>query len=881
MRSDINGAFDEMVEALEENEDMVECKECFDLFPKADCEKSAVGFVCPTCKGRKVMPTRPAFEDPFDCYTQDFPEVSDYDPDSVVEYEVEPSLGDALDDLIKDEYDAIDGYEVADEKIQHAAIDADQKDEILDTLDHIKEEEEEHIDELKELCPECGDPEKEDTEDTKENLTESAGEPKVYYIYADDGYTEDLGYMEAMSIDEVIREAETRYGSEFHPEDLYVEEAEPESLADLVPSDFIIPPKHFKFNEALTEAETPDLPEEESEEESEEDENEEVSDLESAYDAALEVANDKGVGQVFGYATEEDESFVAIDIFDVDDAEAVEDDLRAVYDNVKYAYVAYPEKKLDEVLHEGLFDIVAQKKLEKICPNGFKIVSLPREAGPADGKAVPNMATGMKLAKAASKQVPTATWGIMISDKDRENLKNSDTTPENIKDVFAKSNWVVARFKNGKELENQISDILKNYKDIAKKNAKVDKLMGQADAGQTRADREQARTDARAQRERDKQDAEQARADAAAASERERAELAAGDGETDTVTTPTDTTATNTELGTAGDTTETGTTTETETDTTETDAPAETETEAPAEEAPEAPAAEPAEDTQKADQAKRIKDGFKTLGKDLSDEAVEKLRAILFAESYHGPLTEAVDPADFAGTWRNNLLFAYKAEDPSGANGFAVAFPKESGIRGYAAITADIAAGKYTEDSAKAYEEQIKSFTGNLNLTPNSEGVTIDQWSEKCNAYFKAAEDLLKPATEAEAAAATSEATPDASGDTSEAPAPKAGKVSAQKMSQMRANQKKIYNAIVSDPELKDLAAKLYVDGTNKAGKKVKKATPELKALRKAIFGESFDAEVNEELQTEAEAVKSIKNTAALLQDTAKSMQNMTAAMKD
>jgi bacterioferritin (cytochrome b1) len=878
MRSDINSAFDEMVEALEENEDMVECKECFDLFPKAECEKSAVGFVCPTCKGRKVMPTRPAFEDPFDCYTQDFPEVSDYDPDSVVEYEVEPSLGDALDDLIKDEYDAINGYEVADEKIQHTPIPEKDKDEILDTLDHIKEEEEEHIDELKDLCPEC-EPEK---EDTKENLTESAGEPKIYYIYADDLYVDDLGYMEAMDKDEVIREAEIRYGRKYHPEDLYVEEAEPDSLADLVPSDFIIPPKHFKFNEALTEAETPDLPEEESEE----NENEEVSDLESAYDAALEVANDKGVGQVFGYATEEDESFVAIDLFDVDDAEAVEDDLRAVYDNVKYAFVAYPEKKLDEVLHEGLFDIVAQKKLEKICPNGFKIVSLPRGAGAADGKAVPNMANGMKLAKAASKQVPTATWGIMISDKDRENLKNSDTTPENIKDVFAKSNWVVARFKNGKELENQISDILKNYKDIAKKNAKVDKLMGQADAGQTRAGKEQAKADARAQREREKQDAAQARADAAEQSDRERAELAAGDGETDTVTTPTDTTATSADLGSAGDTTTettTETTSETETETTDTTETDTTETPGTTEtpETPETPAAEPAEDTKKADQAKRIKDGFKTLGKDLSDEAVEKLRAILFAESYHSSLTEAMDPADFAGTWRSNLLFVYKAEDTSGANGFAVAFPKESGIRGYAAIAAEIAAGKYTDDSAKAYEEEINKFKNNLSLTPNTEGVTIDQWSEKCNAYFKAAEDLLKPATAPEAAAATPEATPEASGDTPEAPAAKAGKMSTQQMSQMRANQKKIYNAIVSDPELKDLAAKLYVDGTNKAGKKVKKATPELKALRKAIFGESFDAEVNEELQSEAEAVKSIKNTAALLQDTAKSMQNMTAAMKD
>lgn len=365
MNKEFNG-FDEMVEALEENEDMVECKECFDLFPKAECERAEVGYICPTCKGLRTAPTQARFVDPYDSYTQDFPEVTDYDPDSVVEYEKEPGLGDALDDLIKDEYEAIEGYEVADETVQHADIDEDEKDEILDTLDHIKEEEEEHIDELKELCPECGEPEK---EDTQENLTESASEPKIYYIYVDDGlYTDDLGYMEAMDKDEVIREAEVRYSDRFHPEDLYVEEAEPESLVDLVPSDFIIPPKHFKFTEALTEAEpekleeaaddeeaeVEEIPEEESpEEKSEENENEEVSDLDSAYEAALEIANEKGVGQVFGYATTEDESFVAIDLFDVDDAEAVEEDLRAVYDNVKYAFVAYPKSELEEKLIES------------------------------------------------------------------------------------------------------------------------------------------------------------------------------------------------------------------------------------------------------------------------------------------------------------------------------------------------------------------------------------------------------------------------------------------------------------------------------------------------------------------------------------------------
>ena len=40
---------DNLVETMEENEDMVECKECFDLFPKADCVKLDIGYICPTC----------------------------------------------------------------------------------------------------------------------------------------------------------------------------------------------------------------------------------------------------------------------------------------------------------------------------------------------------------------------------------------------------------------------------------------------------------------------------------------------------------------------------------------------------------------------------------------------------------------------------------------------------------------------------------------------------------------------------------------------------------------------------------------------------------------------------------------------------------------
>lgn len=41
--------FDALVEELEENEDMVECKECFDLVAKESCTKGAHGYVCEKC----------------------------------------------------------------------------------------------------------------------------------------------------------------------------------------------------------------------------------------------------------------------------------------------------------------------------------------------------------------------------------------------------------------------------------------------------------------------------------------------------------------------------------------------------------------------------------------------------------------------------------------------------------------------------------------------------------------------------------------------------------------------------------------------------------------------------------------------------------------
>jgi hypothetical protein len=450
MNREFNG-FDDMVEALEENEDMVECKECFDLFPKAECERSEVGYVCPICKGLRTAPARARFVDPYDSYTQEFPEVKDYNPDSIVEYEKEPGLGDALADLIKDEYEAIDGYEVADETIQHADIDEDEKDEILDTLDHIKEEEEEHIDELKELCPEC---------DTKEEPTDESEEA-----------TEKLE--EAADDEEAAEEAE-------------VEE---------IPEE--------------------DIPEEEAED-SEENENEEVSDLDSAYEAALEIANESGVGQVFGYAKKETEEFVAIEPFEVDDPEAVEEDLMAVYDDVAYAYVAYPEKELEESLFENVQLNEANiftgedKHLNSLFTQGYEIRI--RDAGTNQITKTykeKSFAAAEKIATRASKAYPNMKIDLMGAPLKADHEKLGDAAQQLIRSKD--SDTVLAIYQNGKLGVDNVSKITKAVKNILKFEKTL--ARGSEAKAEKKAEKQAAKDQKLADKEAAKAAAEKAKAD--------------------------------------------------------------------------------------------------------------------------------------------------------------------------------------------------------------------------------------------------------------------------------------------------------------------------------------------------------------------------------
>lgn len=186
---------DELVETLEENEDTVECKECFDLFPKADCIKVDFGYVCPTCAEGGTVSEEDLFKMNFPEYEKmsvgndmipDEPmiptESSEEVPPAETEEEVDPipTPEDAVPFLVNDEEEAIAGYEKAAEVV--AESDLENKEEILDTIEHIKEEEEEHIEELTKLAEPTDeedseeDSDEEDSEDDPEVENEAAAE---------------------------------------------------------------------------------------------------------------------------------------------------------------------------------------------------------------------------------------------------------------------------------------------------------------------------------------------------------------------------------------------------------------------------------------------------------------------------------------------------------------------------------------------------------------------------------------------------------------------------------------------------------------------------------------------------------------------------------
>ena len=85
-------SMDNLVETLEENEDEVECKECFELFPKVDCVRVDIGYVCPTCSGHGVVSDSDIFKLDFPEYDK-FPVENEMIPvEPVAEVESDPEV---------------------------------------------------------------------------------------------------------------------------------------------------------------------------------------------------------------------------------------------------------------------------------------------------------------------------------------------------------------------------------------------------------------------------------------------------------------------------------------------------------------------------------------------------------------------------------------------------------------------------------------------------------------------------------------------------------------------------------------------------------------------------------------------------------------------
>ena len=209
---------DALVEKLEENEDIVECKECFELFPKADCIKLEVGYLCPHCYKIHCNDKECTEDEPValfdvadeDVFKVDFPEAEKFSfsdknemiPDEPTpEVENEPisepecvgpeceapveapvTKEETIDFLVKDEEEAIEGYEKAKVEIgTNPELDEQEKEKIFDTLEHIKGEEAEHIEELEDLVDEPEEPEVEEpieepeSEDESKVLVEGSG----------------------------------------------------------------------------------------------------------------------------------------------------------------------------------------------------------------------------------------------------------------------------------------------------------------------------------------------------------------------------------------------------------------------------------------------------------------------------------------------------------------------------------------------------------------------------------------------------------------------------------------------------------------------------------------------------------------------------------
>ena len=130
----VEESLDDLVEAMEENEDLVECKECFELFPKTDCTKIEVGYVCPHCCCSEKEPIEILVLPDEDLFKQDFPEYEKFkDEDDMISVEAEevevpteasePEVESKEEDKVEDSEDKLEEHV----NVENPAIESDQE----------------------------------------------------------------------------------------------------------------------------------------------------------------------------------------------------------------------------------------------------------------------------------------------------------------------------------------------------------------------------------------------------------------------------------------------------------------------------------------------------------------------------------------------------------------------------------------------------------------------------------------------------------------------------------------------------------------------------------------------------------------------------------
>lgn len=414
-------AKEQMVEDLEKNEDTVECKECFDLFPKADCIKKPFGYLCPSCQ--KLHPVaEPVIDNKtitFDLFDQEFPDVQDYDPGTTKDWGEEPTINDALDALVADEVEAIDGYSEVIDALEKGEIEAKNVDKLQATLDHIKEEEEEHIDELKDFL-DIDDKEyaeDEDADEDEDDSTEDKEDPETLTEANQGEFDEIMKLSKEIGIetgadanrfkkDEVsgddtvlkrLRSYRAELGDDFKVEENLTEESregkklwlcmfEDREVGEVWASDEdeaaeLMMKEYPEYPYGLYDgcfhvcpAEEDDLDETIDISLDSEVENES---LRESYARARSIAKQSGTSHIFGYTSRITEDFVALDDpMEIDDIDELEADFALAYEDFGKAVVVEPEDP--EILTEAnwLTKILTGEhhNLNSIFPSGYLIL---------------------------------------------------------------------------------------------------------------------------------------------------------------------------------------------------------------------------------------------------------------------------------------------------------------------------------------------------------------------------------------------------------------------------------------------------------------------------------------------------------------------------